>query len=107
MEYKKTFCFDVDGVIMGLVPGNDYHKSEPIYENVNVINQLYDAGHYIILYTARGFVTKIDWKQKTIDQLKRAGLKYHELYFGKPAADFYIDDRMTTFDDIIKQFIDK
>ena len=29
----------------------------------------------------------------TYDQLKSWGCKFHELQLGKPAADFYIDDK--------------
>ena len=36
----------------------------------------------------------IDWSEMTKKQLDSWGLKYHELHFGKPAADFYIDDKM-------------
>lgn len=61
---------------------------------IQVINQLYEAGHEIILFTARGYVTGIDWRTITEEQLSRWGLHYHELHFGKPNADYYIDDRM-------------
>ena len=36
---------------------------------------------------------KIDHSELTQSQLKKWGLKYHELHFGKPDADFYIDDK--------------
>ena len=90
----KTFCFDIDGVIMTLVDVRDYSLARPIPETVEIINELYHRGHYIILFTARGYVTKMDWTDVTIRQMKEAGVKYHELKFGKPAADYYIDDRM-------------
>ena len=59
-----------------------------------VINQLYAQGHEIILFTARGYVTGIDWREVTEKQLSDWGLSYHELHFGKPNADYYVDDRM-------------
>jgi CMP-N,N'-diacetyllegionaminic acid synthase len=90
----KTFCFDIDGVIMSLAPENDYTMATPIESTVRLINDLYKKGHRIILFTARGYVTKLNWEELTKQQLNDAGLKYHELMFGKPAADFYIDDRM-------------
>ena len=105
MSHNKTFCFDIDGVIMTLVEDNDYNKAEPIKENINVINRLYKQGHYIILHTARGYVTKIDWRETTERQLMEFDVKYHELHFGKPAADFYIDDRMTSFEEINEKFL--
>ena len=38
-----------------------YEDAQPIYENIDKINKLYDEGHTIIYWTARGTVTKIDW----------------------------------------------
>jgi ribonucleotide monophosphatase NagD (HAD superfamily) len=90
----KTFCFDIDGVIMTLTPGNDYTLAKPIVTTVELINRLHDHGHRIILFTARGYVTGIDWQEITARQMRDAGVKYHELKFGKPAADYYIDDKM-------------
>ena len=60
---------------------------------IRQINALYDAGHKIIMFTARGSTTGIDWRLLTERQLKAWNLRYHSLEFGKPQADFYIDDR--------------
>lgn len=97
---SRTFCFDIDGVIMTLVPDNDYRQAKPIPEAVDLINQLYRRGHRIIIFTARGYVTGKDWTQLTRSQLDECGLRYHQLLFGKPAADYYIDDRMIGLDGI-------
>lgn len=94
LSREKTFCFDIDGVIASLQPALDYKLAQPIRSNIKVINELYRQGHKIILHTARGFVSGIDWKEQTREQLQSWGVNYHELYFGKPAADYYIDDKM-------------
>ncbi|MCU0355710.1 MAG: acylneuraminate cytidylyltransferase family protein [Cytophagales bacterium] len=94
----KTFCFDIDGVIATLTPDNDYTRAECNRSMAAVVNALYDAGNEIILFTARGTKTGIDWAETTREQMQRWGVKYHELRFGKPAADYYIDDRMLSFD---------
>jgi CMP-N-acetylneuraminic acid synthetase len=99
---SKTFCFDIDGVIACLTPDNDYTKADCHTSTIDIINALYDQGHYIILFTARGTKTGIDWKNTTEEQLQRWGVKHHELKFGKPAADFYIDDRMISLQDLEK-----
>ena len=39
-------------------------------------------------------MTGIDWREVTEKQLSDWGLSYHELHFGKPNADYYVDDRM-------------
>ena len=35
--------------------------------------------------------------KQTYKQLKNWGLKFDELYFGKPSADFYIDDKSLNY----------
>ncbi len=94
----RRFVFDIDGVIAKLQPQNDYALAEPNQEMIRVINKLYKMGNQIILLTARGYVTGIDWKEITEKQLKGWGLSYHELYFGKPNADYYVDDKMIDMD---------
>lgn len=95
---KKRFVFDIDGVIAKLHPSNQYDAAEPNQKMIDLINRLYEYGNEIILHTARGYVTGIDWKTATEEQLKKWELNYHELHFGKPNADFYVDDRMLGMD---------
>jgi CMP-N-acetylneuraminic acid synthetase len=90
----KTFCFDIDGVIATITPVRQYDKACPMEENIRIINALYRQGHKIVLFTARGSATGVDWTAVTERQMKEWGVRYHELRFGKPAADYYVDDRM-------------
>jgi CMP-N-acetylneuraminic acid synthetase len=90
----KTFVFDVDGVIATIVPGNDYALARPMVDNIRRINQLHAAGNRIVLHTARGSMTGIDWTTVTQQQMADWGVLHHALHFGKPAADYYVDDRM-------------
>ncbi len=89
----RTFCFDIDGVIASLVPDNDYARAAPRREIIDALNRLHEAGCRIVLHTARGTMTGIDWLQVTREQMQRWGVRYHELMVGKPAADYYVDDR--------------
>lgn len=89
----RTFAFDMDGVLATLVPGNDYARAEPYRPCIALVNRLHDAGNRIVVYTARGSATGRDWTETTCDQLRRWGVLYDELRFGKPAADYYVDDR--------------
>ena len=89
----KKFCCDIDGVLATQMPPDRYHDAEPIRENVDRINRLHALGHHIVLFTARGSATGIDWREVTERQMREWGVQYHELRFGKPAADYYIDDR--------------
>ena len=99
------FVFDIDGVIMTIVESNNYLDAKPIDKTVRIINKLYNLGHEIILFTARGNKTGIDWEDVTVKQLKDCGLLYHELRFGKPYADYYVDDKFITLEVIEKQII--
>lgn len=71
----------------------DYSVAIPILENIQACNQYYDDGHEITYWTARGTGTGIDWSDVTIKQLKKWGVKYHEVKFGKPEYDLFIDDK--------------
>ncbi len=93
-----VYAFDVDGVICD-TQGTDYKNAIPKQENIKKINALYDEGHRIIVFTGRGTVSRIDWRQLTEKQLKEWGLKYHELIFGKPSFDIMIDDHAYNVED--------
>jgi hypothetical protein len=71
----------------------DYSLAIPNYDRIKVVNQLYDKGHNITMWTARGMKTGIDWRSITEDQLKRWKVKYHTLRLDKPPYDLFIDDK--------------
>jgi dTDP-glucose 4,6-dehydratase len=87
---------DIDGVLAEIVPNLDYEQARPVARNVSRVNALHDAGCHVVLYTARGSETGRDWSHTTRTQLERWGVRYDELKFGKPAADYYVDDRLIT-----------
>ena len=90
---KLKICCDIDGVIAAKPPENDYGKASPMENNIRILNALYDQGFHIVLFTARGYKTGIDWKEVTLRQMEEWHVRYHELLFGKPDADIYIDDK--------------
>ena len=71
----------------------EYSKAIPYSKRINKINKLYDEGHKIIYWTARGTVTQKLWFSTTLQQLQKWGCKFHELKMGKPAYDLFIDDK--------------
>lgn len=93
-------CFDIDNVICK-TKGNNYKKSIPKKNVIKKINDLYDKGHYIKLFTARYMGRsndKISIAKKrgyafTKKQLKKWNINYHKLIFGKPSYDLFIDDK--------------
>ena len=98
---KKRFCFDLDNTLVTFPKKKgDYSTCDPIYHNIRYLNFLKEKGHYIIIFTARrmktfnGNIKKVikNIKKITLKQLQKFNIKYDELIFGKPYADFYIDD---------------
>ncbi len=88
----KTYCFDIDGTICQNTFGK-YELAKPIKERIQFINKLFESGCEIIMFTARGSTTDIDWTDFTKKQLNKWGLKYSKLLLGKPYAEIFIDDK--------------
>jgi ribonucleotide monophosphatase NagD (HAD superfamily) len=87
-----TYCFDIDGVLCNNTYGR-YEQAQPYPAVISRVNELYARGHRVILFTARGTNTGIDWRKVTEEQMRAWGVNYHQLFFGKPEADVYVDDR--------------
>lgn len=88
----QTYAFDIDGTICTNTDG-DYENAVPFKDRIKIINNLYNSGNIIKMFTARGSTTGIDWYEFTFNQLKTWNLNFHELILGKPYADFFIDDK--------------
>lgn len=88
-----VYYIDIDDTICTLAIPMDYATAVVIPEAVEKINALYEAGHEINFWTARGTVTGKDWRILTESQLMAWGIKYHNLFFGKPSYDYFIDDK--------------
>lgn len=86
------YSFDLDNTLV-TTEGNDYAASKPISNRIQDVNRLFDEGHTVILFTARGSASGKDHRKFTEDQMNRFGVKYHRIVFGKPAADIFIDDK--------------
>ena len=88
------YVIDIDGTIckeVGEVIGR-----EPYMDRIAKINKLYDEGHTIVFYTARGLKSgrgEQHYRPITEQQLKEWGVKYHELCFKGHNGDYFIDDR--------------
>jgi len=91
---------DIDGTICTEHNG-DYEKAKPIKSNIKKINLLFDEGHQIIYWTARGTKTKINWYELTYSQLKIWGCNYHKLIVGKkPVYDLLICDKTKRIEEL-------
>lgn len=107
MEKHLRICIDLDGTICELrKPGQSYSDVMPKPGAKEMIDYLHNAGHIIIINTARnmgstghniGKVMK-NIGQITFEWLKQYDIYYDEIFFGKPNADITIDDRVIRFD---------
>lgn len=86
------YCFDLDGTLCSLTDGQ-YEVAEPFVDRIRHVNKLFDEGHTIKIFTARGATSKIPRQSLTERQLEEWGVKHHELIMGKPDADLFIDDK--------------
>lgn len=90
------YMVDIDQTICltpFLFDKHHYTLSVPIKHRIEEINKLYDQGHTIIYWTARGSGSGIDWTELTTQQLYDWGCKFHEVRLGKPTYDVWVDDK--------------
>jgi|TARA_R110000796_G_scaffold24193_1_gene69091 hypothetical protein len=93
VDIDETICF-YDGE-------RNYPDAIPNMENITKINKLYDEGHKITYYTARGTTTGINWFNVTKNQLNSWECKYHKLSVGeKPHYDLLICDKTKRIEEI-------
>jgi hydroxymethylpyrimidine pyrophosphatase-like HAD family hydrolase len=92
MNQELTFVIDIDDTLL-LYPRkhfievfDKYKSAEPNFEMIKTVNQLFKAGHIIILHTGRNWDKYTMTKQQLLD----FDISYHELVMGKPQG-IYID----------------
>lgn len=110
---KKIFCWDLDQTLVTKpMKHGDYSTVKPIEKNIQYLRYLKSLGNYIIIYTARRMVTSkgnigkvvADIGSVTLQTLKNFDIPYDEIHFGKPYADFYLDDKaLNIYADIEKE----
>lgn len=113
----KTICFDIDGCIC-LQRDGDYENAAPNQKAIDLVNRFFDRGYKIVLFTSR-FMRRTDGNRTEVysrgydftkKQLQNWGVRYHELFMGKPYADVVVDDRAAFFRndwDLIQKEIEK
>jgi len=88
------YCFDLDETICATPSSRNYAHAVPYLQVIAKINSLFDAGHEITIFTARGSTSGIDHHELNLQQLRDWGLKYHVLIDrGKPSYDLFVDDK--------------
>ena len=98
VDIDETICNREASSDFGVV--HDYTKAQPIKENIEKINKLYDEGNTIVYWTARGSRKQINWRELTEQQLKLWGAKYHELEVKKPFYDLCIEHKSCRIEEL-------
>jgi mannose-6-phosphate isomerase-like protein (cupin superfamily) len=99
------YFIDLDGTLCTkcAAGAGDYSAAEPIWHRIQNVNRLYNDGHHITIWTARGAVSGVDYRELTATQLFDWGVLYHELSMGeKPSYDVLIDDKCFNVDAVWK-----
>jgi len=92
---------DIDETICFYKGKRHYPEAIPNKENIAKINKLFEQGHEIIYWTARGGTTGIDWSYVTKNQLLEWGCRYHKLKMNdKPHYDLLICDKTKRIEEI-------
>jgi len=99
---SRIIIVDIDETICEYEDTRDYALAQPIYENIDAINKIYDDGATIIYWTARGSQSGIDHTELTKKQLKEWGAKHHEVRLGKPHYDLFICDKAINSESFFK-----
>ena len=99
VDIDGTICTEVPDQAVGTKLENielkkNYMDAQPFMDRIAYINSLYDKGHTVHYWTARGARSNINWFHQTAAQLESWGCKYHGLSVGtKPHFDAYICDK--------------
>jgi hypothetical protein len=107
LDVDDTLCHTpkaADGTAM-------YSMAEPRYEQIAKMNQRYDAGDTIVIWTARGSAMPDAYNPEvyarcnrlhklTVQQLANWGVKYHHFLMGKPIFDVLVDDRTVRIEEL-------
>lgn len=107
-----TWVFDFDGTIT--LPGDDHRhlNSQPNRDVIAIMQRIRSSTNdKIIVFTARGMaslgnVEAADerWRLEIEGNLREWMVPYDRLQFGKPAADYYVDDKGVNVNDLSKLF---
>jgi len=110
--HDKIIAFDLDDVICTRTHNDGavekYYSCQPITKMIEIVNECYDSGAQIIIYTARGMTSHggnianiyhglYDLTKKQLDEW---GVKHHKLIMGKAHFDLLIDDKVVNSNEI-------
>jgi len=94
IDYDGTLTTN-DGEPYWVDPLDDY----PRWDMIELVNELYNEGETIIIYTAR----REEAREETEYYLSKWGVKYHALRMEKPGFDLLIDDRAISDEEALER----
>jgi hypothetical protein len=92
---KKVIMADIDDTI---TEGKGYETCQPKTHVIQELTRLYDEGHNIVYWTARGTVANRDWYEHTKKQLVGWNAKHTLLVMKKPFFDSFLEDKSINLD---------
>ena len=91
------YIFDIDGTLSDTNKKN-YGNAVPDEAMIALVNMLHDKGNWVVICTARGTTSKKNYRSLTRNQLKRWGVKYNQLIFGR-----IVSDKVTTPEEFLNE----
>lgn len=109
MMNRETLVIDLDGTLCSQEKTGTYHLAKPRKDVIKKVNELWQSGWKIIIFTARGMNTHDEdlelieelYRKLTISWLSENRVCYDILKFGKPSADVYVDDKGVNISEFI------
>jgi capsule biosynthesis phosphatase len=101
-KYTMRICFDIDNTLITYSENpKSYEGIQPINTMIQLVRKLHSEGNTIVLHTARGMKSCKSNQglmakkvyMNVLECLEKLEVSYDEIYFGKPYADIYIDDK--------------
>jgi hypothetical protein len=82
---RKVFAIDFDGILTD----NNYANPAPVQRVCDKVQELYNNGHIIIIWTARPW----SYAPQLVAWLTRFDVPFHGVQMFKGGADAYVDDK--------------
>ena len=110
MDKRKIIAVDLDGTLTekGHFPElysmtfeelhKLYNKVKPRKNIIKKVNEMYDKGFIIYIFTSRYDI----YQHQTKHWLQKNGVKYHYFVMNKPFYNFLIDDKAVTPEEFLK-----
>lgn len=91
------YVFDLDGTLCRTPHDGrrwEYERAEPIPERIAAVNRLKEAGHTVLIDSARGCDSGVNYLGLTTRQVREWGIKADKVRVGtKWGGDLFVDDR--------------